>query len=328
MKSLLPILLLAATTLSAVEPGKPSKTSIWVLAARAIGARDPDPTVRNPDWVAEQLLGPDELAILGNNNVALGVPKDYRVAMQDPETKARVLMVNIRTRYIDQKMLDAVKAGAQQVVILGAGFDSRAYRFRSQLKNTKLFEVDFGPTQEYKRRRALEVMGPAPTNLTYVPIDFTKQTASAALSKAGYSRTKKTFFIWEGVSMYLTEQQVRDFLHDIATHALPGSEITFDHFNPFFNPPANEANAKLVAMLKEWGEPWIFGIPFGQEETFINSTGLKLKERISQLVTSDDAKRFITRQDGTTVGDIVFPAPGTQQRTVHWTVIATVPPGR
>ena len=86
-------------------------------------------------------------------------------------------------------------------------------------------------------------------------------THSAALAKAGYSRTKKTFFIWEGVSMYLTEQQVRDFLHDIATHALPGSDITFDHFNPFFNPPANEANAKLVAMLKEWGEPWIFGIP-------------------------------------------------------------------
>ena len=148
---LLALTLLLATSLSAVEPGKPSKTSIWVLAARAIGARDPDPTVRNPDWVAEQLLGPDEVAILGNNNVALSVPNDYRVAMQDAETKARVLMVNIRTRYIDQKMLDAIKAGATQVVILGAGFDSRAYRFRQQLANVKLFEVDFGPTQEYKK---------------------------------------------------------------------------------------------------------------------------------------------------------------------------------
>ncbi len=316
---------LLTSTLSAVEPGKPSKTSIWVLAARAIGARDPDPAVRNPDWVAERLLGPDELAIIADNPVAQGLAKDYRVAMQESETRSRVLMVNIRTRYIDQLMQDAVKAGATQVVILGAGFDSRAYRFRQQLKNVKLFEVDFGPTQEYKRRRALDVMGPAPANLTYVPIDFTKQTASQVLKKAGYRPDRKTFFIWEGVSMYLTEPQVRDFLHDIATHATKGSELVWDVFNPFFNPPANEANAKLVAMLKEWGEPWIFAIPFGQEADFIKSTGLEMTGRISMLVTSDDAKRYITRQDGTTVGDVVFPPPGTTQRTVHWTIVTKVP---
>ncbi len=323
--TLLLAILLLTLSLSAVEPGKPSKTAIWVLAARAVGAHDPDPTVRNPDWLAERFLGPEELALIADNSVAASVSKDYREAMKDPETRSRVLMVNIRTLYIDRRMQDAVKAGATQVVILGAGFDSRAYRFRQQLKNVKLFEVDFGPTQEYKKRRALTVLGPAPANLTYVPVDFAKQTASQALRRAGYRADRKTFFIWEGVSMYLTEQANHDFLKDIATHASPGSEVVFDHFNPFFDPPANEANAKLVAMLKAWGEPWIYGIPDGKEAEFIKSAGLHLTEHVSLLVTSNDARKFISRQDGTTVGDVQFPPPGTPQRTVHWLAVATVP---
>ncbi len=315
---------LLAAQLFAVEPGKPSKSSIWVLAARAVGAREPDPSVRNPDWLAERFLGSDERALLPDNSVVTGLDKDYREAMKDPETRARVLMVNLRTRYIDQHMLDAVKAGASQVVILGAGFESRAYRFRKELKGTKVFEVDFGPTQEYKKRRVLEVLGPPPSNLVFVPIDFTREQASAVLRKAGYRADRKTFFIWEGVSMYLTEQAVRDFLRDIASHSNAASEIVFDHFNPFFDPPANEANARLVAMLKAWGEPWIFAIPDGQEQQFLASAGLTLAEHVSLLVTSPDARKVITRQDGTTVGDVQFPPAGTQQRTVHWLALARI----
>ena len=75
-------------------------------------------------------------------------------------------------------------------------------------------------------------------------------------------------------------------------------------------------------MLKEWGEPWIFGIPFGQEEAFFRATGLRLVDRVSMLVTSEDARKFIVRQDGSSVGDVQFPPAGTQQRTVHWLVVA------
>ena len=96
--------------------------------------------------------------------------RDYLLkALKDPETRARVLMVNIRTRYVDQWLEDAVKAGAKQVVILGAGFDSRAYRLRQMLKDTRVFEVDFGPTQEYKRRRIAEVAGPATQGMPILP---------------------------------------------------------------------------------------------------------------------------------------------------------------
>ena len=316
--------LILAGGLTAVEPGKPSKSSIWVLAARAIGARDPDPAVRNPDWLAERFLGPEERALLAGNPVVVNLDKDYREAMKDPETRARVLMVNLRTHFIDRHMLDAVKAGASQVVILGAGFESRAYRFRRELRGAKVFEVDFGPTQEYKKRRVADVLGPPPPNLVFVPVDFNREQASAALRKAGYRVDRKTFFIWEGVSMYLTEQAVRDFLRDISSHSNSASEIVFDHFNPFFDPPANEANARLVAMLKEWGEPWLFAIPDGQERQFLAGVGLTLTERFSLLVTSEDARKFITRQDGSTVGDVQPPASGAPQRTVHWMVVARI----
>ena len=80
------VLLLCVFCASALEPGKPSKTSVWVLAARAIGARDPDPTTRNPDWLADPMMGPSERAILPDNVVIQGLGKDYREAMKDPET--------------------------------------------------------------------------------------------------------------------------------------------------------------------------------------------------------------------------------------------------
>jgi O-methyltransferase involved in polyketide biosynthesis len=118
--------------------------------------------------------------------------------------------------------------------------------------------------------------------------------------------------------MYLKDAEVRDFLRDISSHAAGGSEIVVDHFNPFFDPPNNEANARLVAMLKSWGEPWIFAIKDGEEESFLASAGWKLAGHTSLLVTSEDARKYIVRQDGTTVGDVQFPAPGTPQRTVHW----------
>jgi methyltransferase (TIGR00027 family) len=80
----------------------------------------------------------------------------------------------IRTRFADERLESAVRAGAAQVVILGAGYDSRAYRLRELLKDVRVFEVDYGPTQEYKKRRVQEIFGCFPTNLTYVPIDFTR----------------------------------------------------------------------------------------------------------------------------------------------------------
>ena len=109
------------------------------------------------------------------------------------------------------------------------------------LRNARVFEVDQPSTQEYKKRRVLEVLGPPPPNLVFVPIDFTRQQASAALRHAGYSAARKTFFIWEGVSMYLTEETVRNFLRDISSHPLLSTQ-----------PPAPGGNQYLIQKVQAW----------------------------------------------------------------------------
>ena len=82
----------------------------------------------------------------------------------------------VRTRYIDQMMERAIRDGATQLVILGAGFDTRAHRFSALLKDVAVIELDYGTTQEYKKRRVEAALGGAPANVVYAPIDSRSKT--------------------------------------------------------------------------------------------------------------------------------------------------------
>ena len=88
--------------------------------------------------------------------------------------------------FIDERMERAVRGGATQLVILAAGFDTRAHRFPELLKDAVVIEVDYGATQEYKKRRVGEALGGAPANLVYAPIDFTRESLGEALRRAGF----------------------------------------------------------------------------------------------------------------------------------------------
>src|SRR5262249_46007430 len=118
---------------------KVSKTAIWVAAGRALGAREPDPAVRNPDHLAERLLG-DPAAIGLENPVVDALRQPYDDAMKSAEVVGNVRMMIVRTRFIDAALERAIADGATQVVILGAGFDSHAYRFSELLANARVFE--------------------------------------------------------------------------------------------------------------------------------------------------------------------------------------------
>jgi methyltransferase (TIGR00027 family) len=141
-------LMAIATSQNDRESGLPSRTSILVAAARAFGFRDPDEGVRNPDWIADRLIGPDELALISDHPFGKGLLQDYPEAIQNPFVAGFAGQMILRTRFIDAALLRAVKNSATQIVILGAGFDSRAYRFRELLKDCRVFEVDAEPTQE------------------------------------------------------------------------------------------------------------------------------------------------------------------------------------
>ena len=203
-----------------------SKTAIWVAAARAIGALEADPGTRNPDYLAGQLLGdPSELDL--DHPVVDALRSSYEEAMQDMEIAGLVRAMTERTRFIDEALERAIGAGATQVLIPGAGFDSHAYRCRELLAPTRIFEVDRPAMLAFKRRRVDEALGGPPENLTYVPIDLDQEDLSVALARHGYDASQRTFVIMEGVTMYVPEEALRATFRFVASHA-PGTSIVFD----------------------------------------------------------------------------------------------------
>lgn len=261
------ILFLAGTTFNAVEPGLPSKTAVYVAAARAVGAKHPDPRRRNPDYLAIEFLGPRERAALPDLHLD-ALDLDFDSAVKELGDFI-VAVMTYRTKQFDAALLDAVQSGATQVVVLGAGFDSRAYRFQSQLGNVRVIEVDYGPTQAYKKQRLDDILKVIPPNVSFVPMDFTKDNLLEQLRNAGYSEQQKTFFLWEGVTYYLPEVAVKETLHFVRNHSASGSRIAFDYFgasNPAISSPTNQ--------YARWGEPLLFGFPNDRAREYVQQEGL------------------------------------------------------
>ncbi len=286
-----------------------SRTSIYVAAGRAIGAREPDPAVRNPDHLAEVLLGdPSALGVDHPVVRALSVP--YDEALQDIDVVTSVRMMMVRTRFIDAAMVRAIESGIRQVVILGAGFDSHAYRFEPLLTGARVFEVDRPDTQAFKRRRVREALGEPPANLTYVPIDFQQEHLPEVLARHGHDNTQRTFFILEGVTMYLPEPAVRSTLQFIGAQPA-GSVVVFDFvFSVLIEMIARidiaavpEAQRPFVQrfldLIKD--EPWVFGLPMNGEREFLAPFGLEPRE-IFAIGGEESMKRYVTKSDGTHVG--------------------------
>lgn len=286
-----------------------SRTAIYVAAGRAIGAREPDCTARNPDYLAEKLLGDPSKLDLDHPAVrALGLR--YDEAMQDVEVVGNVRMMTVRTRFIDEKLERAIADGASQVVILGAGFDSHAYRYIDLLKGARVFEVDRPAMQALKKERVEEVLGGPPPNLAYVAVDFQHDDLPKTMARYGYDPSRQTFFILEGVTMYLPEDDLRATLRFIAAHP-PGSGVVFDFVSrTLVDMLARLDVATVPDLMKPFverflnlieDEPWLFGFPLGGEEQYLGELGLELREVLT-IGGEESVKRYLTRSDGTQIG--------------------------
>lgn len=167
-----------------------------------------------------------------------------------------------RTRYIDDHLLECAKNGMEQVVILGAGYDARAYRFEPYLKNARVFEVDRPATQAVKREKLSQILGKLPGHVRFVPCRFNSEDMGEKLALHGYRADRKTLFIWEGVTMYLTPRGVDATLAFVAGQSAPGSSIIFDYFPPSVADGSctlTEAG-NLKRLVDGFGEDLRFGI--------------------------------------------------------------------
>ena len=276
----------------AIEPGLPSKTSILSASLRAVGAKNPDQGFRNPDYLAIKFLGPRERTIVKDFPMdALDLDYQRAVERLSPQDRGSVSTMLIRTKHLDGALDDALRDGVRQVIILGAGFDSRGYRYKDRLRGVRFLEVDYGPTQEHKKLRVRAALGKVPAEVRYVPMDFTKDDLLTQLRKGGYSEKDQSLYIWEGVTMYLPETAIRSTLRFIREHSAPGSKVVFD-YTLATDPRLNNAATRFA----KWGEPWLFGFPGTSAVDSLRDAGLTSLADASMV---DLASRYAKRQDGT-----------------------------
>lgn len=180
-----------------------------------------------------------------------------------------------RDRYIDDYLEARLCEGLEQMVILGAGYDARAYRFEALKTGVKVFEVDHPATQAAKVRKVAAIFGAPPGHVTYVAIDFDRESLADRLCACGYDERRKTLFIWQGVTQYLTAQAVEDTLAFVSGHSGPGSRIIFDYMDPALL--AGATHHGEVSSMRRYrgltGESLAFGIAIGSIQAFLEERG-------------------------------------------------------
>jgi methyltransferase (TIGR00027 family) len=194
-----------------------------------------------------------------------------------------------RCRYIDDYLQACLETGLDQLVILGAGLDSRAYRFEQLAGRVRVFEVDRPATQRAKISKLAKVLGSLPEHVTFVPIDFNEETLQK-LFDFGYSPQAKTLFIWEGVVHYITVEAVDQTLKFVLENSGSGSSIIFDYVYASAL-TAVYKRAEITRMQRaKWytGEGLVFGIEEGHVEEFLLARGYTQ----IQNVTSQDFERM------------------------------------
>ena len=202
--------------------------------------------------------------------------------------------VAVRTRYIDDLLGEALRRGVDQVVILGAGFDSRAYRIPG-IARARVFEVDHPATQAMKNNRIMRRLGALPPHVTLVPIDFATDALDTAMPRSGYRTEASTFFICEGVTHYLSAQSVDALFRYVAGGAAVGSRMVFTYIHRgILDGSAAFAGAnRTVASVRRVGEPYTFGLDPAELPGYVAERGLILVE---DLGASAYRARYLTPQ--------------------------------
>jgi methyltransferase (TIGR00027 family) len=193
-----------------------------------------------------------------------------------------------RTRYIDDYLRACLDNGIDQLVILGAGLDSRAYRFEQLKGHVEVFEVDHPVTQGEKRRKLGSIFGGLPEHVSFVPIDFNAESLDK-LCDSGYHKERRTLFIWEGVTYYLTAEAVDSTLGFVVVNSGEASSIIFDYVYASALTASRKRGeiARMQRYQRFTGEGLTFGIEEGKIEEFLGGRGYTQIE----TVTSEDLKR-------------------------------------
>jgi methyltransferase (TIGR00027 family) len=224
-----------------------SRTALGVATLRAVHhIVDGQPKILE-DPIAARLLDPETLDQIQN----------HPARAQEPWAKGLRSHVILRSRFAEDRLAGAVHRGVHQCVILGAGFDTFAYRQPDWAHSLRIYEVDHRATQEEKRQRLQSAGVAIPSNLEFVAVDFESVSLRQGLQASTLNFSEATFFSCLGVLVYLTPEAAHAIFQLVAGFPAP-SEIVFT-----FSPPVSSLStteAELRATVSErvnaLGEPW------------------------------------------------------------------------
>ncbi len=194
-----------------------------------------------------------------------------------------------RHRLIDDLLHAALRNGVEQVVILGAGYDSRAYRFVDELAGRSVYELDLPPAS---RRKAAIVAGHpvvfGPPRVRRVEIDFRTQSLADRLAGTGFVVGAPTFVVWEGVAPYLSREAVVSTLSALYGLCGAGSTLTTDLWDGVGGPgrtaPLRRLASRSVSLV---GEPLTFGMPMTQVGAFLDEHGWAVTDLLDSGALAD-----------------------------------------
>ena len=186
-----------------------------------------------------------------------------------------------RTRWIDDEATGALET-ATQLVLLGAGFDMRAFRLLPAA-HARTFELDHPDTSLSKQAILKSARRGLPGHIWYVGIDFNRQSIAEVLLNAGFDNSRPACLIWEGVTNYLTAEAVDRSLRQIGETAAKGSTLLFTYIDRAVldNPERFFGARRLIERLRSWGEPWTFGLDPGEVGSYLAARRLELLKDVS-----------------------------------------------
>ena len=181
-----------------------------------------------------------------------------------------------RTRFLDEAVEKALSQGIGQVIILGAGLDTRPYRLAG-MERVHVFEVDLPSVQEEKKKRLHKHFGRLPQQVTFLPIDFDKESLEAIFTGTAFDPSKPSVFVWEGVTQYLSEQAVRRTLAFVGQSA-PGSILVFTYVLQSIVERRSDLPGakKLMDVVAKRGAPWLFGLEPSHVASYLSPFHLHL----------------------------------------------------
>ena len=269
---------------------KTSRTAEFTCMVRAASFYEKRPQYKTDDHIAPILVPKFFLPV-----IKIGPVRTFFINRLFP--KGMYEYVIARTKFVDSVFQKALENQFDQILIFGAGFDSRGVRFSDLNKGTKIFELDAPVTQNAKvnqlRNRGIELN----SNIIFISIDFNKESLEEKLLESGFNENQESLFILEGLTMYLDPEAVDSTFDVINKFAGKGSEVVFDYV---YSSVIREENlyygeSEVYKGVKDRGEPWSFGIEKGEIESFLKDRNLKL---IQNLNSEDLENEFFKDEHG------------------------------